>query len=107
MFNSITFFNPLYFCMYKKPINFINNKNNENNITCKDIKYNYSINLYDYINNFSNKYIKIIGEFNQRKKVIKYILNENDTVDKKEEINKKYLVLRHLFIISLFFFIYL
>ena len=44
-------------------------------------------------------------EFSQRKKLIKYVLNENNTVDKKEEINKKYLVLRNLFIVSLLIFI--
>ena len=104
MFNSITLFKPLYFCIYRKPINFINN---ENNIICKNIKYNCSINLYDYIINSTNKYIKIMSEFNQKKKLIKYILNENDTVDKKEETNKKYLLLRNLFIVSLLLFIHL
>jgi hypothetical protein len=91
--------------MYKKPINFINNENNKNNIICT--KYNCSINLYDYIINSTNKYIKIMSEFNQRKKLMKYILNENDTVDKKEETNKKYLVLRNLFIVSFLLFIHL
>jgi hypothetical protein len=102
MFNPIKFLNPLYFYINKKPINFINN---ENNAKCKNIKCNSSIDLYKYIIYSTNKYIKIMCDFNKKKHAIKYILNENDTVDKQEEINKQYLVLRNLFIISLFVFI--
>ena len=105
MFNSFTIFKSLYFCKFKKQINFKNNENNANNANFKDIKYNCSIDLYNYIINSTNKYIKIMCEFNKKKRAIKYILNENDTVDKEEEINKKYLVLQHLFIVSLLIFI--
>ena len=71
----------------------------------KPLNYKLSFNFYDYLNRCTDKYITLFNINYNRKRTIKYILNENDTVDtiiKPEKIN--YLILpKYFFIISFIF----
>jgi hypothetical protein len=68
----------------------------------KQFKYNYHVNL----DNYSNKYINMMQLIYEKKRTMKYILNEDDdtTNIKSEIITKKYyLVLYNFLAISLLF----
>ena len=85
---------------YKLPFNL-----NDCNNTYKPLNYKLPINSYDYNN--IDKYIKLVNMNYDRKRIIKYILNENDSVNTviKPEKIKYHLILPNFFFIISFIFI--